>query len=208
LGYNSYELGELQQKILKHFFSCEEKAESVNHLSSVLNVVQPAVFKSVNLLIKDMYLVKDSKYKDGKKALFVTDKGAAAAVVLGVTYKQLQEYFKRLRQEHSSAAEQFRYLKKFDTLFRIPDKREFIVRKAFEYFLKNDWYDGSVFKYPDQNEFKLLLAYLSVEYNRSFGNVSTIKDIIDKYGLDKEFLRNRFKKDRERMDAIINELEG
>ena len=64
-------------------------------------------------------------------------------------------------------------------MFRIPDKREFLVRKMMENLLKLDKFDDTGFiKWPlSQGETKLLLAYVAIEYNRAFGKVSTHKKI-------------------------------
>jgi hypothetical protein len=96
-------VGEIQQKILNHFFNCSYDSETVSQLSRT-----PAIFKS----LKNKYLAKDKKFFSEKKKLFVTDKGAAAAVVLGITFDKLQDHFKKLGSETTSAAEQVRYLEK------------------------------------------------------------------------------------------------
>jgi hypothetical protein len=114
----------------------------------------------------------------------------------------------RLSEENSSAAEQVVYLKKFENIFQVSDRREFLVRKMMEYFLKTNLYkEGGIAKWPSQNELKLFLAYMSIEYNNAFGNVRTIKDLLDKYGIDKKVLKTMFEKDRNRIDSIIRSLE-
>jgi hypothetical protein len=102
-------VGEIQQKILNHFFNCSYDSETVSQLSRT-----PAIFKS----LKNKYLAKDKKFFSEKKKLFVTDKGAAAAVVLGITFDKLQDHFKKLDSETTSATEQVRYLK-LKGIFRI-----------------------------------------------------------------------------------------
>lgn len=210
-GYNRTGIGELQQRILRHFFECQDQTpESVNHIANSLGVAQPAVFKSVKLLIEDKYIVKDPEFKSGRKALVVTDKGAATSVVLGIPYEHIVNYFFKLSDHDVAAAKQLRYFKKFEDMFRIPDKREFLVRKMMEHLVKLDKFDDTGFiKWPlSQGETKLLLAYVTIEYNKAFGKVTTIKEFIDKYGLDKKFLKTMFEKDRKRIDSIIKQLEG
>jgi hypothetical protein len=203
-GYNPIELGELQQRILKHFFDCEgQQTETVSHLSRALGTAQPAVFKSVNLLIEQDYLIKDRKFRNGKKTLLVTDKGAAAAVVLGVSYDKFANYHIRLNRPN-----ELQHLNNFERLFRVPDRREFLVRKMSYYLLRNNLYEKGWTRWLSQNERKLVLAYLSVEYNKAFGNVHTIKGLIDKYGIDKELVRHMFERDRKRIDSIIKRLES
>lgn len=209
-GYNLMNLGELQQRIMKHFFECEDQIpESVNHIAHSLGVVQPAVFKSVNLLIRDKFLVKEPEFENGRKALVVTDKGAAASVVLGIPYEHMVTYFLKLGDKDHSAARQADYFKKFENMFRIPDRREFLIRKMMERLLTIDKFDNTGFiKWPlPQGEIKLLLAYVTVEYNKVFGKVTTVKEFIDKYGMDKKLLKSMFEKDRRRIDSIIKQLE-
>ena len=82
--YNPQELGEVQKQILKHFFVCKEnkRPESVSHIAKELRVLQPSVYRSVNLLIKEKYLLKENEFtrKSGQKYverdLIVTGKGA------------------------------------------------------------------------------------------------------------------------------------
>jgi hypothetical protein len=112
-------MGELQQKILNHFFNCSYDSETIRHLSRTLGVSQPAIFKNVNLIKKNKYLAKGKKFSSEKKKLFVTDKAAAAAVLLGITLDKLHNYFKKLSSETPSAAEQVRYLEKLRGIFRI-----------------------------------------------------------------------------------------
>jgi len=209
-GYIWIGIGELQGRILRHFFECQDKIpESVNHIAKSLGVAQPAVFKSVKLMIEDKYIVKDPEYKNGRKALLVTDKGAAASVVLGISYEQMVDYFFKLSSQDASAARQLRNFKRFENMFRIPDKREFLVRQMMEHLLKLDKFDDTGFiKWPlSQGETKLLLAYVTIEYNKAFGKVTNIKEFIDKYGMDKKFMKRMFEKDRSRIDWIIKQLE-
>ena len=103
-------MGEIQQKILNHFFNCSYDSETVSQLSRT-----PAIFKS----LKNKYLAKDKKFFSEKKKLFVTDNGAPSTVVLGITFDKLQDHFKKLGSETTSAAEQVRYLEKLKGIFRI-----------------------------------------------------------------------------------------
>ena len=71
----SQELGYLQQEILKHFFTCREKTETVSHISKQVKSLQPAVFRSIASLIKQGYLVKEKDIKNVEKYLRLTPKG-------------------------------------------------------------------------------------------------------------------------------------
>ena len=89
---NPQELGEVQKQILKHFFVCKKenkRPESVSHIAKELRVLQPSVYRSVNLLIKEKYLLKENEFtrKSGQKYverdLIVTGKGAATSCYIG-----------------------------------------------------------------------------------------------------------------------------
>jgi hypothetical protein len=112
-------MGELQQKILNHFFNCSYDSKTIRHLSRTLGVSQPAIFKNVNLIKKNKYLTKDKKFFSGSKKLFVTDNGATAAVLLAITLDKLQDYFKKLSNEIPAAAEQIGYVEKLKGIFKI-----------------------------------------------------------------------------------------
>jgi hypothetical protein len=82
--YISSELGDVQKKILKHFFKCKDTGpESVSHISKEIGILQPSVYRSANVLINNKYMLKENVYTVGEKTLISTEKGAAAAVLLG-----------------------------------------------------------------------------------------------------------------------------
>ena len=67
-GYNRIGIGELQQRILRHFFECQDQVpESVNHIANSLGVVQPAVFMMCKLLIEEVGHCQGSRIQEWKK---------------------------------------------------------------------------------------------------------------------------------------------
>jgi hypothetical protein len=156
-------LSEEQGKILWHLFECDIVApESVSHISKSIRLSQPSVHRSVSSLIKNKYLVKDNKpMRSGKgkmsfeKALYVTDKGAAAAVVLGITLGQLQNYLNKFAFKNRSASDLVAYIKRFKGLYRVPEIREFIAKRIMEYLLNNNCFsEFGTLIYPSGYEFK------------------------------------------------------
>src|SRR5919112_2195718 len=90
------ELGELQQRILKHIFECTSKSENANHIAKSLGLAQATVFKSIQSLLQENYLESEQKAKRTEKTLTLSDKGAAAAVVtLGANFDQFENHYKR-----------------------------------------------------------------------------------------------------------------
>jgi hypothetical protein len=95
--YIGPKLGELQERILNHFFQCESKqVEGINHISKAINAKQP---RSIDYLVTNKFLQQDSQRAREKgnkffeKPIYITDKGAAyAVVVLGVKLDEIKNY--------------------------------------------------------------------------------------------------------------------
>jgi DNA-binding MarR family transcriptional regulator len=180
-------LGELQQKILKHMFECTAETDNPNHIANELGIKQPTVYESVQLLMKDDYLKAEQKHKRGPKSLTLTDKGAAAAVLLGIDITRIQNYEKR--RNSNLVTEAFTYYGKIITT---PEKRMFIFKKAMMYVLKNNIFKEGYFRKYTPEEEKGFQRYLMIEYMNSLGpasNIQDLKEFFDRYQLDKEFLK-------------------
>lgn len=212
--YKSEELGDVQKKILKHFFDCEErKPESVSHLSKELGVLQPSIYRSVELLIKGGYLLKNDKYTVGNKEIIVTPKGAATAVLLGITTNQLVRYFKKRKKDDSSATDAARYFEGFTRMTGIknPPKQDLMVREMMEYLLKSDDFfneSGLVARNLTEEEKNQLMAFVAIKYHRAVGKPREIREVADKYGLDKNFLKEMLQREKEGISSLIRQLEG
>jgi DNA-binding MarR family transcriptional regulator len=202
-------LGELQQRILKHIFECTSKSENTNHIAKSLGLAQPTVLKSIQLLLQENYMESQQKAKRTKKMLTLTEKGAAAAVILGITNDEIINYFRRTRSEHISSDKEVEFFQKFKHIaIKEPDKQDLLIRKMMEYFLKNNYFDenGSA-KQLLPDEFKRLLTYVAVEYHNALGNPWTIRELVDKYSLDRKQLREILEKQKLKIDSIIRQLE-
>jgi hypothetical protein len=209
-SYKTIELGEVQQKILRHFFDCKDKEpETVSHISTKLGLLQPSVYRSVDLLVREEYLIKEGKYARGGKELIVTEKGAAAAVLFGITNDQLIKYFRKIKWKDSSAGNEVQFLHGFkDVIIGKPDKQEVLIRKMMEYFLKNNYFDeNGTAKHLSADEFKRLLTYVAIEYHNAVGKPHTIRDLVDKYSLDKKQLKDILEKEKLKIDSMIRQLE-
>jgi hypothetical protein len=195
---------------LKHFFGCKDTGpESVSHISKEIGVLQPSVHRSVDLLIKNKYLLKEIAYTVGEKKLITTDKGAAAAVLLGITNDQLIGYFRKIRHDDPSARDYDQFFQQFNHMINIrkPEKRDVLIRKMMEYLLKNNYFNELGFVKISSEEFKKLLTYVAIEYRNAVGKPRTTSDIIEQYGLDKKQLIAMLHQEKLRIDSIIHQLQ-
>jgi DNA-binding MarR family transcriptional regulator len=211
--YSPLELGEVQKQILKHFFLCKEnkRPESVSHIAKELRVLQPSVYRSVDLLIKEKYLLKENDFtrKSGQKYveknLILTEKGAAAAVILGGTFDEFENYFKR--QRHPDI-EILQFIKR---IYKTSEKRDLIIKKAMEYAFKNNYFDkGSTIRQLTEEELKKLRLYMAMEYINSLGptsNIRSLKEFIDRYQLDREIMKEYLNQQKQFADLLLRELD-
>jgi DNA-binding MarR family transcriptional regulator len=195
---------------LKHFFGCKDTGpESVSHISKKIGVLQPSVHRSVDLLIKNKYLLKEIVYTVGEKKLITTDKGAAAAVLLGITNEQLVDYFRKIRHDYPSARDYDQFFQQFNHMINIrgSEKRDVLIRKMMVYLLKNNYFNELGFVKISSDELKKLLTYVAIEYHNAVGKPRTISDIVEQYGLDKKQLIDVLNKQKLRIDSIIHQLQ-
>jgi DNA-binding MarR family transcriptional regulator len=208
-SYNPLQLGAVQQKILKHFFKCEQKDENVSHISKALGILQPSVQRSVGYLVKNNYLTKDSKYSRGRKVLLLTEKGTAAAMSLGIRIDKLEDYARKYNDKSS-----MEFLKHFKVLFKNPEKRDEYLKKVVEFYLKNNLFDVGEVKRQLTNEekskAKLTQLYIAKEYFESIGlndDVKNLKDYLNKYKIDKNLMREYLKFRKREVEWAIKELD-
>jgi hypothetical protein len=209
------ELGELQKKILRHFFDCKAKpmvAESVSHISKHLGVLQPSVHRSVEILRNDKYLLKDDKYTVGEKGLVLTEKGAAAAVLLGISTDDVTSYFKKIRRKDITGQADdlvgfFNNIRQLEGIGE-PSKQDLLIKKMMEYYLEKNYFDemGGA-KQLDQEDFRRLLAYIAVQYHTALGKPRSIRDVMEKYGIDKKLVTKTLEQEKSKIDSLIRELQ-
>ena len=204
-SYTKHQLGELQQKILKHIFNCTADSENASHIAKALGLKQPTVYESIQSLIKDKFLhSKRQLHKRGEKALQVTHKGAAAAVMLGIPFENLENYTKKYDTEFFTFFVQA--LKRITTTVR---KRDLLIKMALEYALKNNFFEQGHLREINAEETKKFQLYIASEYISSLGpatNIKNLKDFVDRYELDKEYLKALFSYQKNIFEKFLNEL--
>jgi DNA-binding MarR family transcriptional regulator len=207
--YSPLELGAVQQKVLKHFFECVEKHENVSHISKALGILQPSVQRSVAYLVKNDYLTKSSEYSKGRKALFLTEKGTAAAMSLGIRVDKLEDYARKYNDKSS-----MEFLKHFKGHFKNPEKRDEYLKKVVEFYLKNNLFDGGEIKKQltdeEKSKARLTQLYIAKEYFESVGlndDVKNLKDYLDKYKIDKNLMREYLNLRKREVEWAIKELD-
>jgi DNA-binding MarR family transcriptional regulator len=196
-------LGELQQKILKHIFECTSKLENANHIAKTLGLAQPTVFKSIQSLLQENYLESEQKAKRTQKTLTLTDKGAAAVVLLGVTFDEFENHYKGHQDMQT-----LQFIKR---VFKTPKKRDFMLKKAMEYAFKNNYFDeGNTIRQLSEEELKKLRMNMAIEYINSLGptsNIPGLKEFIDRYELDREFMKECLNNQKKFADILLKELD-
>jgi hypothetical protein len=82
---------------LNHFFQCESKRiEGINHISKAIDAKESSVSRSIDYLLDNKFLRVDPKRarEKGKKffekLIYLTDKGAAYAVVMLGNWNRLK----------------------------------------------------------------------------------------------------------------------
>jgi predicted transcriptional regulator len=200
------ELGELQSEILLHMVGCAAESETVNHIAKYLHRAQPTIFKSIKLLLESNYVMAQQKYKRGPKVLNLTDKGAAAAIIAGADLKQFDNYLKK--QPTDLIAEGLKYVESMATN---PEKRSFMLQKAMDHALKNNLFEQGHMRKMTEEEGKMFIRYIIVEYMKSLGpasNIKTAEQFLDRYGLEKNFLKSFLIQQKQAIDALLKKLES
>ena len=204
-SYTKHQLGELQQKILKHIFNCTADSENASHIAKALGLKQPTVYESIQSLIKDKFLQsKRQLHKRGEKALQVTHKGAAAAVMLGIPFENLENYTKK----HDSEFFTF-FVQACKKITTTTQKRDLLIKMALEYALKNNFFEQGNLREINAEEAKKFQLYIASEYISSLGsatNIKNLRDFIDRYGIDKEYLKALFSYQKNFFEKFLNEL--
>jgi predicted transcriptional regulator len=199
------ELGELQQKILKHMVECkEESQETVNHIAERLNLAQPTVFKSVQLLIEGNYVESHQEYKRGPKILILTDKGAAAGIMSGVDLNKYESHEK----SHGSNLIKV-HLDFLGKITTTPERRNLMFQRAMEYHLKNNIFENGYLRDKTPEQEKKFVQYIASEYVNSLGpasNIKTFEEFVDRYQVDKEFLKTFLIHQKEIIDKFVEKL--
>ena len=212
MKYHKKKLGRLQQKILKYMINRDDHGfVEVSDLWSSLQLSQPTISKSVQSLVKYSYL----KHGEYRGSLYPTDKGVAAAIMLGVSHTELKRYVyssssyrpnpltKRRRFVRGRRAI-LNYIRKIVNAYQ--NKQDFVMKQAVKYALENNYFENGNFRVLTNEEAQIFKLYIALKYIDEMGEWPTLREFLDKYGLDKDFLRKQLKKRRQYIDSIIQEL--
>ena len=198
-------LGELQREILFHMIECAGESETVNHIAKHLHRAQPTIFKSIKLLVEDNHVTSQQEYNRGPKVLDLTDKGAAAAIIAGADLKQFDNYIKK--RPTDPIAESLEY---FQSMVTNSEKRGFMLQKAMDYALKNNLFEQGYMRQMTAEEGKVFIRYITLEYIKSLGsanNIKTVEQLLDRYGLKKDFLKIFLIQQKQAIDALLKKLD-
>ena len=198
--FYSEQLSSLQQKILKHFFECAAIEETVSHISKEINTLQPAVFRSINSLINEKYLIKERGGSGVEKVIKLTEKGSAAAVILGVKYDKFEKY--SYKQKTSSLFSH--QLQMLLNLVKEPDKKDILLKKAMEFFTKNNYFADGNFNKEDL--WTIMVLQVISESINAFNDMKTIQEFVKKYNLDAKLLISKLEENRENIDSLLFRL--
>jgi DNA-binding MarR family transcriptional regulator len=212
--YIGPKLGELQERILNHFFQCESKRiEGINHISKAINAKESSVSRSIDILLYNKFLQEDPKRAREKgnkffeKAIYLTDKGAAYAVVmLGVKLEQIKNYISKYDSTSATGWDQY-----FEA-FQIPANREYIFRKTMEFLLTNNIFDdkGRMRQLTEDEIqkkaiFEFTAAREHIESVDSSG-ITNFNDFLHECGIDKNDMKKYLLYKKRETDWALNEL--
>ena len=207
-------LGELQQKILKHIFTCKSKTENTSHIAKSLGLKQPTVRKSVESLIKEGYLKPKQKHKRAEKVLQLEYKGAASVIALGATFEQVEEWARKSDSKNLGVIENIKHL------ITDPHIRDQYFPTVMEYALKNNYFENNKTKDLTPLERTKMQLYFQMKYLDSLDpkadidglNILTnpieLKEHLQRFGLDKYDLKGYLNNQKELIDMVIEQLDN
>lgn len=213
MKYHKRKLGQLQQRILKYMINDDDWwFVKVSDLASSFRLRQPTISKSVQSLVRYNYLTR-GKYP--AYGLFLTDKGVAAAVMLGVSYSKVKSYvYSSFMYHPNPVATRIRYftgrrailnyIRKIVSTYQ--KKQNFVMKHAIEYALENNYFEDGNFRVLTNEESQIFKLFIALKYIDEIGEWPTLREFLDKYGLDKDFLIKQLKKRRQYIDSIIQDL--
>ena len=151
-------------------------------------------------MINENYLVKEKRTTDGERIIKVTDKGAAAATLLGIPHSKARDYLKKKNLASG--------LKILLYLFREQDNQDLLLKKGAQYFLRKDWILKTSLEEKEKMQFfTFLLSDLYIrEKFKARDNEALIK-LINSFHLDSQWLIATLQEKRQIIDLLINQLE-
>ncbi len=175
------ELNPTQKEILIHIFKCDGEDNSI-HLAGETKTVQPHVYRSCQDLVKRDYLRADPG-KGNETFYRLTRKGLDAAFLLDINYDQLLTYSKN------------HYIDIYNMLVNLAKgqvwnktQRVDLIKSYIEYGFANNLPYGPTT--PDQKaDFALFIATRVIR-KHGLGNQSPVKELVNRYGVKKSYVRS------------------
>ena len=209
-------LGDLQQKILKHIFTCKSKTENTTHIAKSLRLAQPTVRKSVESLINQHYLNGRQEHNRSEKILELTPTGAASVMALGVTFEEIEHW---ARKSNFGKAD-FAAIENVKRVITDPDIRDLWYKKAMQYALKNNYFENNKIKNLTPLETTKMQLNFQMEYLNSFGpkadidsiasltDPTTLKEHLKRFDMNKYDLKGYLNSQKELIDMVIKQLDA
>jgi DNA-binding MarR family transcriptional regulator len=208
--YDPWDLGDVQKEILKHILICKENSENISHISKAIGKLQPSVQRSAEFLIEQDYLTKSKKYSKRKKEVQLTEKGAAAALLLGGNIDQLEEYYDKMDRR----AQQ--YFQMFKVIFKSPEKKEQYIKRGIEYYFRNNFFEKGQTRqeFTEEERKKLSLAQLQIatESFESVGldnkSIRNFGEFLDKYKIDRDLMKEYLSQRKKAIERALSEIDN
>ena len=215
-GYTK-QLGDLQQKILKHIFECKSKIENATRIAKSLDLAQPTVRKSVESLIKEGYLSATQQHKRAEKVLTLSYIGAATVIASGVAFEQYEKWTRKLDPKNIAAVDHIK------NTITDPYVRSFYIQKVMEYALKNNYFEGGKVKNPTPLERTKMQYNFAIEYLNHINSIdsaanvdsmfaltnpTTLKEFMTRFDFDKYTLKGHLNIMKETIDLVLKQLDA
>jgi len=211
-------LGELQQKILIHLFERCNDVITGTYLAKEFKVKQPTIAKSVRALSKSRYvnIEKIESAINGEKSLRLTDKGAAAAIIIGAAFSDLSYLSKSYNIDHHDN-QVVRFVKKL-----VPDhlyyNRISYIRAGIKYLFEVSFFDdkgeldaiidyGYHYSINDHLVDKIILR-IELEYSLYIREHISIGKFVSKYNINKDVLIHHLDSHRAYIDSLIADIKS
>ncbi len=209
-------LGDLQEKVLKHIFTCKSKTENTTHIAKSLGLSQPTVRKSVESLRRKGYLNAKQKYKRAEKILGLTPRGAASVMALGVTFEEIEHWARRSNLGKAD----FAAIENVKRVITDPHIRDLWYQKCMQYALKNEYFKNNKIKNLTPIERTKMQLNFQMEYLNSLSpkvdmdnivtltDPTTLKEHLKRFDLDKYDLKGYLNYQKYLIDMVIKQLDA
>lgn len=86
------------------------------------------------------------------------------------------------------------------------NKLDHIVKKAMTYAVENNYFEHGITKRLTTDQIRKLQLYIALQHIEALRDIPTLKELVNKYGIDKDFLKNHLMSQRESINLAIKEL--